>query len=84
MQGSELYQHFQKVGQKAGRGSSDAEFAQLLRTAFPIVDPIKLFDLLEQAEQTGQMLELIMPIPIEVGPSDPHDVRLVARKSTIN
>ena len=52
-------------------------YAGILTMAALIVGKPRLFDLLEEAERTGQRIELTYPIPIDVGPSEPNGIELI-------
>lgn len=62
--------------QRAELTHAEKAYGQTLRTAWYVVGRVRLFALLEEAERTGQRLELAYPIPIEQGPSEPYDVVL--------
>lgn len=80
--GAELFIQYQLSGEIAGRGSNEAGYAQLLRTGQFVVGPDRLYTLLEEAEKTEQVLDLVYPIPVHVGPSEPYDVRLQPKPTT--
>lgn len=71
MNGQAIYDHYQQEPT-----SSAAAYARLLRTAFFVVGPERLFTMLELAADRGQFIELVYPIPPEAGPSEPCDIRL--------
>ncbi|GEM_PF-5369233 len=57
--GFSLYKDYLSASQVAKRGSFDWQYGQLLTEAFYLVGVRKLFDLLEQADETGQYIELV-------------------------
>ncbi len=57
--GFSLYKDYLSASQTAKRGSFDWQYGQLLTEAFYLVGVRKLFDLLEQADETGQQIELV-------------------------
>lgn len=57
--GFSLYKDYLSASQTAKRGSFDRQYGQLLTEAFYLVGVRKLFDLLEQADETGQYIELV-------------------------
>jgi len=77
MSGADLFEKYMQAAQKAGRCSPEAAYLQTLRTAYYLIGPEALYALLEEAQRTGQVLELTLPIPIDWGPSDPNGVKLV-------
>lgn len=81
MTGSDLYDYYQQAGATAPSDSSAVEYAQLLRTALFVVEPADLYAALEQAEATGQQIDLTYPVPIGQGPSEPDGIQLVAATS---
>lgn len=57
--GFSLYKNYLTASQAAQRDSLAWQYGQLLTEAFHLVGVRKLFDLLEQAEATGQRIELV-------------------------
>ncbi len=57
--GFSLYKNHLLASQVAKRGSFAWQYGQLLTEAFYLVGVRKLFDLLEQADETGQHIELV-------------------------
>lgn len=57
--GFSLYKNYLSASQTARRDSFARTYGQLLTEAFYLVGARKLFDLLEQADETGQYIELV-------------------------
>ncbi len=57
--GFSLYKDYLSASQVAKRDSFAWQYGQLLTEAFYLVGVRKLFDLLEQADKTGQHIELV-------------------------
>ena len=78
MTGSDFFDKYQMLGNTEPVQSVEAEYAQLLRTAFYVVGPAKLYTALEEAEATGQQVDLTYPISLDQGPSDPDGITLIS------
>lgn len=57
--GFSLYKDYLLASEVAKRGSFARQYGQLLTEAFYLVGVRKLFDLLEEADETGQHIELV-------------------------
>lgn len=75
MNGFYLYKMYVSRGENARRDTPDWCYSQLLTEAFYLVGVTELFDKLEQAEITGQRINLVYPAN---GPQLPCGIELVA------
>ncbi len=74
--GFSLYKHYLSASQVAKRGSFAWQYGQFLTEAFYLVGVQKLVDLLEQADKTGQHIELVYAPSDGVTISTTFDIRL--------
>ena len=78
MTGQAIYRRYNQEALSTKPGSDVWTYAQTLRTAYAVVGPEILYPMLEEAERTGQQIELTYPISPEEGLSEPTGIRLVA------
>lgn len=78
--GFQLYKDYISRGEVAPRYTAEWRYSQLLTQAFYVVGITRLFDLLEQAELSGQRVDLVYEHQGESGLVVAHDISLVDRQ----
>lgn len=79
--GFSLYKNHLSASQSAKRGSFAWQYGKLLTEAFYLVGVQKLFDLLEQADETGQHIELVYTPSDGISAPVAFDIRLTEATS---
>lgn len=76
--GKDLFGKFNDIGKEKGPGTEEYEYACVLFQALLMVGERKVFELLEEADETGRKLNFAYIIDPESGTKTPSEIILTS------